>query len=178
MKKIVACLLVLTMILGIVPAFAEGENEPPMTYSVILNGSNDEYNTIKAICEMFGYNLLVAKGYVETAPHTIAQGLNIEGATALKAKLDGAGAITEIAGKFTGSEAAEDQRNNYTVVLTGCIDKPAAIKILRQMFGWDLATAKHFTDTLPRTLGEGMTYKAASDLVNTFAQAGANAIMR
>jgi large subunit ribosomal protein L7/L12 len=75
------------------PAAAEEKTE----FSVILKdiGAN-KISVIRAVREMTTLGLKEAKDFVESAPQTVKEGINQEEATALKQKLEAAGATVEV----------------------------------------------------------------------------------
>jgi large subunit ribosomal protein L7/L12 len=75
------------------PAAAEEKTE----FSVILKeiGEN-KISVIRAVREVTTLGLKEAKDFVESAPQTVKEGINKEEATAVKQKLEAAGAVVEI----------------------------------------------------------------------------------
>jgi large subunit ribosomal protein L7/L12 len=75
------------------PAAAEEKTE----FSVILKdiGAN-KISVIRAVREMTTLGLKEAKDFVESAPQTVKEGINQEEATAMKQKLEAAGATVEV----------------------------------------------------------------------------------
>lgn len=73
------------------------EDEGPSTVSVILKHPGlGKINVIKAIRELTGLGLKEAKDLVDAAPKAVKEGILIDEANALKAKLVEAGAEVEI----------------------------------------------------------------------------------
>src|SRR4030042_2066792 len=78
-------------------AAAVPEAEDKTEFNVILKdmGAN-KINVIKAVREVTSLGLKEAKDLVESAPHTIKEGISKEESAAVKAKLEAAGAKVEI----------------------------------------------------------------------------------
>ena len=75
------------------PAAAEEKTE----FSVVLKeiGAN-KISVIRAVREVTTLGLKEAKDFVESAPQTVKEGINQEEATAIKQKLEAAGAVVEV----------------------------------------------------------------------------------
>jgi len=78
-------------------AAAAPEAEEKTEFNVILKdmGAN-KINVIKAVREVTSLGLKEAKDLVESAPHTVKEGISKEESAAVKAKLEAAGATVEI----------------------------------------------------------------------------------
>lgn len=79
------------------PADAAQEEEGPSTVNVILAsfGSN-KIGVIKVVRELTGLPLKEAKELVDAAPKALKEGVSVEEANGLKAKLEEAGATVEL----------------------------------------------------------------------------------
>ncbi len=79
------------------PAEAAAAAEEPTEFSVILKdiGAN-KISVIKAVREVTALGLKESKDLVESAPKAVKEGVNKEGAAAVKEKLEAAGATVEI----------------------------------------------------------------------------------
>ena len=81
---------------GAAPA-AEAKDEGPSTVDVILAsfGSN-KVGVIKVVKELTGLSLVEAKNLVDGAPKAVKEGIAVDEANAIKAKLEEAGATVEL----------------------------------------------------------------------------------
>jgi large subunit ribosomal protein L7/L12 len=78
-------------------AAAPAEAEEKTEFSVVLKeiGAN-KISVIRAVREVTTLGLKEAKDFVESAPQTVKDGINQEEATAVKQKLEAAGAVVEV----------------------------------------------------------------------------------
>jgi len=78
-------------------AAAPAEAEEKTEFSVVLKeiGAN-KISVIRAVREVTTLGLKEAKDFVESAPQTVKEGINQEEATAIKQKLEAAGAVVEV----------------------------------------------------------------------------------
>lgn len=76
---------------------AEAKDEGPSTVDVILAsfGSN-KVGVIKVVKELTGLSLVEAKNLVDGAPKAVKEGIAVDEANAIKAKLEEAGATVEL----------------------------------------------------------------------------------
>lgn len=76
---------------------AEAKDEGPSTVDVILAsfGSN-KVGVIKVVKELTGLSLVEAKNLVDGAPKPVKEGIAVDEANAIKAKLEEAGATVEL----------------------------------------------------------------------------------
>lgn len=73
------------------------EDEGPTTVSVILTSPGlGKINVIKAVRELTGLGLKEAKDLVDGAPKAVKEGISVDEANAIKAKLVEAGATAEV----------------------------------------------------------------------------------
>lgn len=178
MKKTIAMMLALTIMLmaALTSVYAEQEEDRGMTYDVILTGASCTPEIIKVIRETLGMNLMEAKHFAETAPHVIGAEMSYEKAKALYNKFVSAGASAKISnngGSVIDPETNEEQ-TEFRVVLTNCgSDKVSVIRLLRQMNGWDLSTAKSYADSVPVVLASGVTREQAEQIADIFRGVGA-----
>ena len=79
------------------PAAAEEKDEGPSTVNVVLAsfGAN-KVAVIKVVKELTGLSLVEAKNLVDGAPKAVKEGIAVEEANAIKAKLEEAGATVEL----------------------------------------------------------------------------------
>ena len=79
------------------PAQAEAADEGPSTVNVILAsfGAN-KVAVIKVVKELTGLSLVEAKALVDGAPKAVKEGVAVDEANAIKAKLEEAGATVEL----------------------------------------------------------------------------------
>ncbi len=79
------------------PAQAEAADEGPSTVNVILAsfGAN-KVAVIKVVKELTGLSLVEAKALVDGAPKAVKEGIAVDEANAIKAKLEEAGATVEL----------------------------------------------------------------------------------
>ncbi len=71
--------------------------EEKTAWNVLLKSSGDQkINVIKVVREATGLGLKEAKDIVDGAPKVVKEGLKKEDAEALKASLEGAGAVVEL----------------------------------------------------------------------------------
>ena len=79
-----------------VAAAAAAEDEGPSTVNVVLKEVGaSKINVIKVVRELTGLGLKEAKELVDAAPKAIKEGISVEEADAIKAKLVEAGATVE-----------------------------------------------------------------------------------
>lgn len=79
------------------PAQAEAADEAPSAVNVILAsfGAN-KVAVIKVVKELTGLSLVEAKALVDGAPKAVKEGVAVDEANAIKAKLEEAGATVEL----------------------------------------------------------------------------------
>ena len=78
-------------------AAAPVEEEAPSSFDVVMTSFGDKkINVIKVVREITGLGLKEAKDMVEGVPSKVKEGLNMDDAKALKAKLEEQGAAVEI----------------------------------------------------------------------------------
>ena len=79
------------------PAQAEAADEGPSAVNVILAsfGAN-KVAVIKVVKELTGLSLVEAKALVDGAPKAVKEGIAVDEANAIKAKLEEAGATVEL----------------------------------------------------------------------------------
>ena len=79
------------------PAQAEAADEGPSTVNVVLAsfGAN-KVAVIKVVKELTGLSLVEAKALVDGAPKAVKEGVAVDEANAIKAKLEEAGATVEL----------------------------------------------------------------------------------
>jgi len=79
------------------PAAAAVEVEPPTSFNVVLTAAGaQKIQVIKAVREVTTLGLKEAKDLVDSAPSPVKEGVNMDEANTLKAKLEEAGASVEI----------------------------------------------------------------------------------
>jgi len=77
------------------PAAAPAEEKTELTVILKEVGAN-KISVIKAVRELTTLGLKEAKDFVESAPHTVKEGVSKEEAAAMKQKLEAAGATVEV----------------------------------------------------------------------------------
>jgi len=76
---------------------AAAEETGPTTVNVILaSAGQSKINVIKVVRELTGLGLKEAKDLVDAAPKPIKEGVSLEEAQQIKAKLEEAGAVVEL----------------------------------------------------------------------------------
>ena len=79
------------------PAAGAAEAEEKTEFDVVLEGFGDnKIAVIKVVRELTGLGLAEAKGFVESAPKAVKEGISKDDAEALKKQLEEAGAKVEI----------------------------------------------------------------------------------
>jgi large subunit ribosomal protein L7/L12 len=74
----------------------------------------------------------------------------------------------------TADEAAEEEKTEFDVVITGVGDKKIqVIKVVRAITGLGLKEAKALVDELPGNVKEGVSKEEADDIVQQLEEAGA-----
>ena len=79
------------------PAQAEAADEAPSAVNVILSSFGaKKVAVIKVVKELTGLSLVEAKALVDGAPKAVKEGVAVDEANAIKAKLEEAGATVEL----------------------------------------------------------------------------------
>jgi large subunit ribosomal protein L7/L12 len=78
-----------------------------------------------------------------------------------------------VAGGAGGAAAAEPEKDEFTVVLTGSGDKKIqVIKVVRELTGLGLKEAKDLVDGAPKPVKEGVSKDQAEDMKKKIEEAG------
>lgn len=76
---------------------------------------------------------------------------------------------------LTINQPPVEVQDSFAVVLTGFTSKIDAIKVVRQVLGLDLKSAKDFVEGAPKTVKEDMSRSEAEALVNQIVASGGTA---
>ena len=86
-----------------------------------------------------------------------------------------AAAPVMVAGPAAGAAAAEEEKTEFDVVLTGfdAAAKIKVIKVVREITGLGLKEAKELVDNAPKTVKEGLSKAEAEEMKAKLEEAGA-----
>ncbi len=157
-------------------------------YDVILTGypADRKISVIKALREITGMGLAEAKAMSESLPRTVVDQRDSEHALAIQLKLQEAGGQVSLIDNGETIEALDQQRDVAFERLFEIVLEPGypphqkilLIKLIREYSGLGLADAKHYSESLPRTVARELDYYRVTEIKKKFEQAGATVTVR